>query len=205
MLESLRRGYCPTGNLAADVPAFLNLHGCPTTAAHCADVAAEARRIAARVGVDVDQAENAGWLHDVSVVFPAAERATIARQLGLDVLPEEDAFPMIIHQKLSVVLSREIFGVTDAAVLSAVGCHTTLKPDASLLDKVVFVADKIAWDQAGDPPFLADLLAALAESIDQAALAYLQYLWDRRDTLRVVHPWMRAAYWQLKDAQSSEH
>jgi HD superfamily phosphohydrolase YqeK len=58
-----------TGDVARDVPAFLTHHGRPDTAAHCGAVAAEARRIAALAGADLDAAEMAGWLHDVSVIF----------------------------------------------------------------------------------------------------------------------------------------
>jgi hypothetical protein len=64
-----------------------------------------------------------------------------------------------------------LFGVADEGILSAVGCHTTLRAGASPLDKVVFVADKIAWDQAGPPPFLADLQAGLDRSRDHGARA----------------------------------
>ncbi len=78
-------------------------------------------------------------------------------------------------------------------MLSAIECHTTLKGNPSELDKIVFVADKIAWDQSGTPPYLDDLLAALDRSLDQAALVYLDFLWDQREQLRVVHPWMVAA------------
>ena len=106
---------------------------------------------------------------------------------------------MIVHQKLSVEIAREIFGVADEKVLSAVGCHTTLKAKASILDKVVFVADKIAWDQEGKPPYLDPMLAALETSLDAGALAYLSYLWEQRDQLKVVHPWMKDAYLELAE------
>ncbi len=139
----------------------------------------------------------AGWLHDCSAVFPVAERVNVARSLDVLVLPEEEQFPMIIHQKLSKVLALHIFGITDEQVLSAVECHTTLKAHATRLDKVVFVADKIAWDQDGIPPYRAELLAALEQSLDHAAFVYLRYLWEQRNTLRVVHPWMREAYLEL--------
>lgn len=105
---------------------------------------------------------------------------------------------MIVHQKLSALMARELFGITDAEVLSAIGCHTTLKANASPLDKTLFVADKIAWDQQGRPPYLTDLLAALERSLDGAALVYLDYLWERRETLPVLHPWVRAAHRQLQ-------
>ncbi len=185
------------GELRDTVPAFLAGYNLSKTAQHCANVAAEARRIARLVGANPDQAEIAGWLHDISAIYPASERLTIAQQNRIDILPEEAAFPMILHQKLSVVVARDIFKVTDEAILSAIGCHTTLKKDASQLDKVVFVADKIAWDQSGEPPYLPDVIAGLERSIDQAALAYLRYLWERRQSLKVVHPWLVEAYRQL--------
>jgi hypothetical protein len=58
----------------------------------------EARRIAALVGVDLHAAEVAGWLHDISAIFPSEQRAVIAEQLGIEVLPEEAIFPMIIQR-----------------------------------------------------------------------------------------------------------
>jgi predicted HD superfamily hydrolase involved in NAD metabolism len=157
-------------------------------------VAAEAKRLAQRFSVDDTRAELGGLLHDISAVFPTAERAEIARQLGISVLPEEDILPMIIHQKLSVVVARDLYGVMDEGVLSAIGCHTTLKADPSELDKVVFLADKIAWDQPGQPPYLAAMVAALDQSLDEGVWVYLDYLWQQRTTLKVVHPWFRAAY-----------
>ncbi|MCE7989941.1 MAG: HD domain-containing protein [Caldilinea sp. CFX5] len=199
LINSLITNFVPTGNLRRDVAAFLALHSCADTAGHVAQVAAEAKRLAQRFGASVDAAEVAGLLHDISAPIPNQERLAAAHAFGLDVLPEEATFPMIIHQKLSVVLARDIFGVTAPEPLSAIGCHTTLKADASLLDKVVFVADKVKWDGVGEPPYLAALQQALARSLDHAAFCYLDYLWQRRATLRVVHPWLVAAHQQLQD------
>ncbi len=167
------------------------------TARHCAAVAAEARRLAARFGGDPEAAETAGWLHDVSAVVPDTQRLAAAREFGLEVLPAEEIFPMLLHQKLSALIARELFGVTDESVLSAIGSHTTLRAGATALDKVLFVADKVAWDQPGEAPFHPALRAALEVSLDAAARAYLDYIWERRHALRVVHPWAKAAYGEL--------
>ncbi len=190
-----------TGDIPSDVTALLVHHGHAQTAEHCAQVAAEAERLALRFGEDERSAQTAGWLHDVSAVFPADRRVQVAHQLGVEVLTEEAAMPMILHQKLSAVMASDIFGVTDKAVLSAIGCHTTLKANASLLDKVVFLADKIAWDQPYTAPFLEGILAALGQSLNQAVLYYLHYLWQRRDTVPVIHPWFVDAYTQLKGSK----
>ncbi len=196
-LRPLVAGVFLTGDLARDVPAFLAHHGYPKTAAHCAAIASEARRVAAIMGANSTQAAHAGWLHDVSAIFPAAERVVVAQALGVPVLAEEAAFPMIVHQKLSAVLATDVFGVDDPAVVSAVGCHTTLKADATVLDKVVFVADKLAWDQPGIAPYHDELARALHQSLDAATLVYLRYIWERRDALPVLHPWLAEAYRQL--------
>jgi len=199
LLDELARNFQPTGQLRLDMATFLTLHGFAETAGHAAQVAAEAKRLAIRFGGDATKAEAAGLLHDISAVIPNEERIAAAHLFGVDVLPEEAHFPMIIHQKLSVVIARELFGVHDDATLSAIGCHTTLKAKASLLDKIVFIADKIKWDQAGTPPYLADLLPALAQSLDRALFVYLDYLWQQRATLRVVHPWLVAAHTEIAE------
>lgn len=198
-MKELATNFTLTGHLRRDVATFLALHDCAHTAGHVAQVAAEAKRLAERFGAPSEAAEVAGLLHDISAVIPNEERIAAAHTFGIEVLPEEATFPMIIHQKLSVVLARDLFGVTQPEPLSAIGCHTTLKADASLLDKVVFVADKIKWDQAGEPPYLAELQQALDRSLDHAAFCYLDYLWQRRATLRVVHPWLVAAHQQLQE------
>jgi predicted HD superfamily hydrolase involved in NAD metabolism len=199
-LVPLATGVRLTGEIRADMAALLTHHGCLQTVAHSLRVAEEARRLAVRFAVNAGPAETAGWLHDISAVFPPAQRLQVARELDLAVLPEEEAAPLILHQKLSAVVARELFGVRDEAVLSAIGCHTTLQAHASALDKVVFLADKIAWDQPGAPAYLADVLAALEQSLDRAAWAYLDHLWRRRHTLAVVHPWMVAAHADLASA-----
>ena len=187
----------PTGDISRDVPNFLALFGYHKTAEHCAFVAAKSKELALNLGVDPIQAEQAGYLHDISAVIPNQEKIEYAHTHQVDVLEQESQAPMIIHQKLSVVMAREIFGVTDLEVLSAIGCHTTLKANASSLDKVVFLADKIAWDQAGRPPYINEVNNALEESLDAAVLAYLDYLWDRRDQILIIHPWFIEAREEL--------
>lgn len=189
------------GSLRDRSAAFLRAHGHDETATHCDRVAVEARRIARRFGLDEDAADAAGLLHDISAVIPNAERLQVAEALGLAILDAEREYPMIVHQRLSAVMATELFGVEDPGILSAIGCHTTLKCDASALDRAVFVADKISWDQFGDPPYLESIVAASARSLEAGAYCYLDYLFNRSTDLKVVHPWAWAAYVQLQESQ----
>ncbi|MFC6333124.1 bis(5'-nucleosyl)-tetraphosphatase (symmetrical) YqeK [Paenibacillus septentrionalis] len=188
-----------TGELKTDVPLFLISNECPMTSKHCIEVGSESRRIAMLFNANVLAAETAGLLHDISAVFPNNERIEVARELQIEVLPEEERFPMIIHQKISKVMAQEIFNINDQEILNAIGCHTTLKSSSTLLDQVLFVADKISWDQSGAPPYINELNRNLEESLTHGVFAYINFLWERKDTLKVIHPWLRDAYEELKD------
>lgn len=192
-----------TGDIPTDATTVLTRHGRAATAAHCMAVAEKARRLAAHFGENELQAETAGWLHDISAVIPTERRLEYARQWGIDILPEEAAAPILLHQKQSTVLAVEVFGVADPAILSAIGCHTTLHANPnvspSALDKVVFLADKIAWDGAGAPPYQEAILRAVEISLDEACWCFLNYLWLNRASLIAVHPWFVEAYHEFSD------
>jgi predicted HD superfamily hydrolase involved in NAD metabolism len=179
-----------TGKIVDDVPRFLVLRGHHKTAEHCSAVALKAEELAKKFNSDPCKAEQAGYLHDISAVIPNEKRIEFAHSESVEILAEEIQYPMIIHQKLSEVLARKVFSVTDYEILSAIGCHTTLKAKPTLLDKVVFLADKIAWDKEGTPPYLSKVIKAMEESLDRAVLEYLNYLWERRNQLKVIHPWL---------------
>jgi predicted HD superfamily hydrolase involved in NAD metabolism len=197
MLHTLTTGFEPTGRLELDAAAFLIRHNCPGTAAHSRDVEAAAVILSERFGVPTASVSTAAWLHDISAVFPNDQRLEVARQLELEILPEEAEVPLLLHQKISAEIAREIFQVRDAAILQAIGCHTTLRSSPSQLDLVLFVADKLAWDQHGPPPYGSEIQAALAGSLEAAAFAYQRWLWSSRK-IKVIHPWMRQSYQELQ-------
>jgi predicted HD superfamily hydrolase involved in NAD metabolism len=197
-VNELRKKIKRNGNLTDDVIRTLASNNCHETTLHSKAVAEEAVKLAERFDTDPKKAQIAGLLHDISAVIPFKNRIEIAEELNLDILDEERTFPMIIHQKLSAFIASESFGIQDDAILSAIRCHTTLKKNPSKLDKIIFVADKIQWDQTGTPPYLKGLHDQLQISLDHGTFFFLDYLWQRRDTLKVVHPWLKDAHLQMK-------
>jgi predicted HD superfamily hydrolase involved in NAD metabolism len=191
LLEQFADSVAWTGDIRSDVVAFLQHHGRHDTAHHCIRVGARARALAERFDVVPARAEFGGWLHDISAAVPRAQYLAVAQAWGVDVLLEERQRPMLLHQKLSVVIAREVFHVTDEGVLSAIGCHTTLKMGMLPVDKVVFLADKIEWDQPNTPPYIDDMEAVLygMPSLDAAIRVYCDYVWEHRDGQFVAHPW----------------
>lgn len=205
-LTQLFKGFTFTGDLANDAPAFLRFHGREGIARHVAMVAANAGQIAARTGADEQAALTAAWLHDISRALPYADMVEPARFHGVDLLPEELQAPQLIHGKLSAVIAHKIFGVTDSAILDAIRCHTTLRPNPSLMDKVLFIADKASW-APHEFPQAAGLAAALDESLNRACAYFLDWSWQQR--YPVIHPWLRDAYEQFclrkQYAESGDH
>ncbi|MFD2693698.1 bis(5'-nucleosyl)-tetraphosphatase (symmetrical) YqeK [Sporolactobacillus shoreicorticis] len=185
-----------TGDPIFDSYHFLRNNQLPLVADHSRRVSEEANRLARVFGTGEKKAEIAGALHDISAVIPNNQRLSVARELTIDVLEEEAAFPMILHQKISKVMARDLFHVTDLEILNAIECHTTLRSHPSVLDLIVFVADKIEWDQQGIPPYLDELKQQLQSSLEAGAYAYIHYLWKRKDKLKVVHPWLAEAYFE---------
>lgn len=184
-----------TGTLTEQMKDYLHVFQQEETIQHQLEVACEAQHLATRFGGDSNKAYIAGLFHDISVVIPNNERIAFQENLGLEVLPEEQQVPLLLHQKQSATLAKEVFNITDAEILSAITCHTTLKENFSQLDLIVFLADKIKWDRKDAAPFLVDLLAALDISLEAAARCYLEWLFA--GDLLVPHPWAVAAKNQL--------
>jgi len=192
-----------TGNIILDSSQLMTERGFLKTVEHSRRVAEEAKRIARCWREDESRAEIAGWLHDISAVIPRDQYLPVAEALGLEMIAEERKATILLHQKLTAFIAQDVFSMDDKLILSAIGCHTTLKIDSSMLDKIVFVADKIAWDQPGDPPYLPDVISEVDRSLELAAYYYLDYLYHRRDELPALHPWALQAYQQLSKRKTA--
>jgi predicted HD superfamily hydrolase involved in NAD metabolism len=173
---------------------LLNAYGKKIVAAHSEQVVYEAKRLAMLYQEDCKVAEIASYLHDISVVIQRDKHIEVAEFLNLDVLREEREFPLIIHQKLSSEIAKIVFGITDARVLNAICCHSTLKANPTKLDMILFIADKIKWDQGGIPPYNNLIQEGLQRSLEHGVFAFVEYLYDNKSNLKVVHPWLVDAY-----------
>lgn len=184
-----------TGDIASDAGALLLSRGKAVTWRHVQGVAEACAELAARFGLDETQCRLAGILHDISAVVPAAEMLRYAQLTGMALDDAEVNHPFLLHQRLSAVIAQEAFGVTDEAILQAIACHTTLHAEASPLDMALFLADKIAWDQPGEPPFLAPVQAALQTSLESACRVYLDYVMDHGMILQPHQDLLAAREW----------
>lgn len=200
IFNEIIKGFNFSGNICSDSYSLLKKYNL-VTAEHSQLVACEAKVLAKRFGVDVDMAEIAGALHDISGVYAVDRRLEVAKELNIEILKEEMEFPLLIHQKISKVMAQEIWGIKDREVLEAISCHTTLRSKPSKLDLVLFVADKIRWDQKGIPPYIKELEVGINHSLERGAYAYIAYLMKRKSQMQVIHPWLKEAYEYLEKYQ----
>ncbi|EGO2738057.1 HD domain-containing protein [Enterococcus faecalis] len=181
--------------LKNEIKQYLVSKNCEKTYYHCMEVGEYAYQLGEKYLTSPEKVSIAGYLHDISAVYPNNQRINVAQKYGIELNEAEMAFPMIIHQKISKSIAKIDFGIEDNEILSAIECHTTLKKNYSDIDLVLFVADKIKWDQEGKPPYLDGLLQALNCSLENAAYFYIDYI--LKHDIKVVHPWLWDAYNQL--------
>lgn len=181
--------------LKNEIKQYLVSKNCEKTYYHCMEVGEYAYQLGEKYLTSPEKVSIAGYLHDISAIYPNNQRISVAQKYGIELNEAEMAFPMIIHQKISKSIAKMDFGIEDNEILSAIECHTTLKKNYSDIDLVLFVADKIKWDQEGKPPYLDGLLQALNCSLENAAYFYIDYI--LKHDIKVVHPWLWYAYNQL--------
>ncbi|KAJ68766.1 HD domain-containing protein [Enterococcus faecalis] len=181
--------------LKNEIKQYLVSKNCEKTYYHCMEVGEYAYQLGEKYLTSPEKVSIAGYLHDISAIYPNNQRISVAQKYGIELNEAEMAFPMIIHQKISKSIAKMDFGIEDNEILSAIECHTALKKNYSDIDLVLFVADKIKWDQEGKPPYLDGLLQALNCSLENAAYFYIDYI--LKHDIKVVHPWLWDAYNQL--------
>lgn len=177
-------------------------NGCLSIYEHSINVAKEALRISKLSSLSSEMTNKvviASLLHDIGGIYPIKQRIEVARKYSIELLDEELAFPLIIHQKLSRNLAKSLFNIEDEAILNAIECHTTLKANYTKIDLIVFLADKIAWDQKSQPPYLKALFQCLDHSLEEAALYYIDYLLNY--DIKVIHPWLMEAKDELESGR----
>lgn len=110
---------------------------------HSIGVEYTAACLAAVHGEDVDKARLAGLLHDCAKGIPTKEKLDKAKKHKISINQFEMSNPDLLHAKLGAYYAKTKYDVKDEDILNAIASHTTGRPDMSLLEKIIFVADYI--------------------------------------------------------------
>lgn len=141
---------------------------------HTVGVAYTAASLAMRYGADMEKALIAGYLHDCAKHMSGEELLKICKKNDLELSPVEQENPSsLLHSKVGAFLAREKYGVEDEEILNAICYHTTGRPNMTLLEKIIFLADYMepGRDKAPNLPLIRQLIFL---DIDKALLQVLE-------------------------------
>lgn len=160
----------------------------PSRYRHTMGVMYTAAALAMRWGVDVYRAMAAGLLHDCGK-YPSIDRQIEScRAYGLEPDQWEMENPALIHARLGSRLAKEKYGVEDEEIIRAIRFHTTGRPDMTMLEKIIYIADYIEPHRS-EIPFLETIREAAFTNIDKAvwmeADNTLRFLQERKKS---IHP-----------------
>lgn len=110
---------------------------------HTLGVRYTAAALAMRHGCSIEQAQMAGLLHDCAKGYSGEELLAMASKYKLEISKAETENPHLLHAKVGAYLAEHKYGVKDQEILSAIRFHTTGKPDMTMLEKIIFIADYI--------------------------------------------------------------
>ena len=142
--------------------------------------------LAMRYEADLYEAELAGLMHDCAKIkdLYASEILNLCRKYNIPVSKTEEQDPYLLHGKLGAYFCSHKYGIENKEVLSAIIWHTTGKPNMTLLEKIVFVADYIEprRDRAPNLSYLRRLaFVDIDETVYEIAKDTLNYL-KNKDT-----------------------
>ena len=110
---------------------------------HTLGVLEMAVKLAEKYGADIKKAELAGLLHDCAKCMKTEDLLNYAKNNCSDLDEGETINYKTLHAPVGAKIVCEKYKIDDPEIISAIRWHTIGRVDMSLLDKIVFLADKI--------------------------------------------------------------
>ncbi len=110
---------------------------------HSLNTMKTAMDLAKRLRADIRKCQMAGLLHDCAKNIIGSRAVDMCSRYGIEldyILRNQTS---LLHGYLGKVVAREKFGIVDEEVLNAIANHTMGRPDMSMVEKIVFLADYI--------------------------------------------------------------
>lgn len=110
---------------------------------HTLGVMYTAGALAMSYGMSVEQAMLAGLLHDCVKCVPKHTMKSMCTEYGVELSKIEQENFALVHAKLGAIVAQVEYGVDDPEILDAIRYHTTGRPEMTMLDKIVYMADYV--------------------------------------------------------------
>ena len=138
---------------------------------HSLLTAKEAKELALHLGYDANIAEIVGMAHDIAKDFSDEENEKWVNKYNLDKSLLDESYRKMIHADIGSVVCKEWFNFSDE-MCNAIKYHTVANEEMSLLDVIIFIADKIG--RIDIPEDLKDLKSIVYQDLDKAMALFLE-------------------------------
>lgn len=153
---------------------------------HCKCVMERAKELAEKFNFNIEIAQKVGIAHDIAKEIPNGGKIEYAEKNNIPIDEIERENPSLLHAKIGEHIAVNELGFSKE-MGQAIRAHTTGIVNMSLLDKILFIADRTSSERGfPDIEYLNNLLD---ENIDKAVL----YIIDKKIMLQIekkatMHP-----------------
>ena len=131
---------------------------------HTYGVANTALKLAKQYRCDEYKAELAALFHDLYRSIPINVLNYHVKHLELDKKYIDNA--NLSHGKIASIMIQRDFNISDEDIINAVSYHTTGRPNMSLLEKIIYIADAVEPNR--NYPGVDELRRVVKEDLDKA-------------------------------------
>lgn len=166
---------------------------------HSLGVMYTAAALAMRYGAEVNRCMVAGLLHDCAKCLSSKEKIEECEKHHLSISAVERKNPGLLHAKLGAYYMETVYQIDDRALLDAVTYHSTGRPEMTLYDKIIYIADYIEPHRNKAPDLEKVRRLAFTDLDDclyEILKGTLRYLADQEDA---IDPMTRQTYEYYKE------
>lgn len=152
---------------------------------HSLGVAKKAIELAKIYGVQEEIAKKVGIAHDIAKEMTDEEMIEYAKANNIRIDEIETVKPSLLHGKIGADIATKKFGFTQD-MINAIKWHTTGRENMSMLEKIIYVADKTEENRKGTRFNLEKSRELSTQNIDETLI----FLMNEFITYNVKNEWL---------------
>lgn len=152
---------------------------------HSLGVAKKAIELAKIYGVQEEIAKKVGIAHDIAKEMTDEEMIEYAKANNIRIDEIETVKPSLLHGKIGADIAAKKFGFTQD-MINAIKWHTTGRENMSILEKIIYVADKTEENRKGTRFNLEKSRELSTQNIDETLI----FLMNEFITYNVKNEWL---------------
>ena len=152
---------------------------------HSLGVVKKAVELAKIYGLQEETAKKVGIAHDIAKEMTDEEMLEYVKNNNIEIDEIETVKPSLLHGKIGADIAAKKYGFTEDMV-NAIKWHTTGRENMSMLEKIIYVADKTEENRKGTRFNLEKSRELSTQNIDEALI----FLMNEFITYNIKNEWL---------------